>query len=1036
MTKKLLFSCVCFLLLAVTAKAATVSITGQAGWFESACVTWQKTAGLAYNVYVSPANADSWTRLDAELVREYPTYGRADALGLKAGAYQLKVVPVSGGSEVAADAAISDAVEVKAHDRSGFAHVGMTGGIGAYKNDGTLKQGAKVLYVWADNAKTVTHDVITSSKGTVTTGIGLQDIIYLYQKGYDATPLAIRIIGTIKADDMDRLDSSAEGLQVKGKGAYSEMPITIEGVGNDAAIWGFGILVHGCKGTEFRNFAVMLCMDDALSLDTDNSNVWIHNMDFFYGNTGSDADQAKGDGTVDIKKRSKNITVAYNHFFDCGKSSLGGMKSETTDYWMTYHHNWFDHSDSRHPRIRTAFYHVYNNYFDGVSKYGVGVTMGGSAFVEANYFRNTKYPMLSSKQGTDAEGDGTFSGEDGGVIKAYNNKIDNPRKLQYWSSAVQATGGWDAVLAATRDATVTATAYTGGTAYNSAADLAARTTYIENKMDAPEQVKDIVKSQFGAGRMQHGDFSWTFNNSLQDANYGVISELKAALQSYKSTLVGFFGQTISNGGAATTTDGGDGKGISDDVNDAYVPEWGSSGGSGTITAGEYVIGSSKEFFWFNEANQAAYNAYIADGTFATDGEFQPRRVVAKSDNTSCSDYIGAIRLDQDEQLTIHYADGIGAAYFYVSSTGSQSWKLETSDDGTTWTTTGTITGNSGAHPACNILPQKPVKYVRITNTNGGTRDLQGVKVAKPGEDGNPDADPADDDDETLSSDASADFLLNGDDIAMSAGTYTVNVAYDTDDQAGYTVTLIPAEGATVAAVTGATVSGTAYVIAAPAAGQTATATFRILAENQANTRTYTISIVKTADPTTMPATEGEFTYFPEKNAAGVNSFYTISGNVGDPKKYGSTTYVHNGETMQCTYSLKLESTTTVTFTPVKDGFLLIGMASTYDATNLKLNGTTLTADANHIITASVNAGTKYTITKANSAGIFYIDLDYVTFGDVDGNGKVEKADLQALVSYVVSGQSSATFQLKAADINKDNKVDIGDIAALVRLLIQ
>lgn len=106
-----------------------------------------------------------------------------------------------------------------------------------------------------------------------------------------------------------------------------------------------------------------------------------------------------------------NITVSYNHFYDCGKTSLGGMKSETTDCWMTYHHNWFDHSDSRHPRIRTAFYHVYNNYFDGVSKYGVGVTTGGSSFVEANYFRNCKYPMLISKQGTDAEGDGTFSGE-------------------------------------------------------------------------------------------------------------------------------------------------------------------------------------------------------------------------------------------------------------------------------------------------------------------------------------------------------------------------------------------------------------------------------------------------------------------------------------------------------------------------------------------------------------------------------------------------------------------------------------------------
>ena len=297
------------ILFAVSANA-NVTINETAGWFESAYVTWQKTAGMAYNVYVSQASSNGWTKLDNELVREYPSYGRADALGLKAGSYQFKVVPVSNGAEVAADATITDAVEVKAHDRSGFAHVGIIDGIGAYKNDGTLKDNAKVLYVWADNAKTITMDVQTNNKGGVTTGTGLQDIVTLYQKGYETTPLAIRIIGTIKAADMDRFDSSEEGLQVKGKNAYSNMPITFEGVGFDAAISGFGILCRNAANVEFRNFAIMLCKDDCLSLDTENANVWVHNMDFFYGNTGGDADQAKGDGTVDIKGKSKNITVS------------------------------------------------------------------------------------------------------------------------------------------------------------------------------------------------------------------------------------------------------------------------------------------------------------------------------------------------------------------------------------------------------------------------------------------------------------------------------------------------------------------------------------------------------------------------------------------------------------------------------------------------------------------------------------------------------------------------------------------------------
>ena len=722
------------ILFAVSAKAA-VTINEAAGWFESAYVTWQKTAGMSYHVYVSPAATDTWTKLDDELVREYPTYGRADALGLKAGSYQLKVVPVSNGAEVTADAAVTDALTVMAHDRSGFAHVGVSDGIGAYKNDGTLKDNAKVLYVWANNAKTITFDVAKDNKGGVTTGTGLQDIITLYQKGYETTPLAIRIIGTIKAADMDRFDSSEEGLQVKGKNNYSNMPITFEGVGFDAAISGFGILCRNCVNVEFRNFAIMLCMDDCLSLDSYNANIWIHNMDFFYGNTGGDADQAKGDGTVDIKGKSKNITVSYNHFIDCGKTSLGGMKSEDTSCWMTYHHNWFDHSDSRHPRIRTAFYHVYNNYFDGVSKYGVGVTTGGSSFVEANYFRNCKYPMLISKQGTDAEGDGTFSGEDGGVIKAFNNKIDNPRKVQYYTEG-QADGAWDAVKVDDRTASVAATAFSGGTAYNNEADLKARTTYVENKMNNPEDVKAIVKGQYGAGRLQHGDFKWSFNNSLQDENYGVISELKSALQNYKSTLVGFFdGTTISNGGATETVDGGDGKGISEEENDSYVPTWaggsGGGGGGSTTTDGQYVIGTSSDYFWFNADNEAQYNAYVAAGTFTTTGTANPTYEVKKSDGTSCSDYVGSIRLAPNQYFLVYHADGICTANFYVSGNGSQKWKLETSVDGSAWTTIGSVEGKAATHPACNITTTGDNKYVRITNTASGNRDLQGIKIATP-----------------------------------------------------------------------------------------------------------------------------------------------------------------------------------------------------------------------------------------------------------------------------------------------------------------
>ena len=281
---------------------------------------------------------------------------------------------------------------VMAYDRSGFAHHNNSG-VGAYNDDGTLKQNACVIYVTAQTAKTIRMDVAKNNKGETTTYTGLQNIIYGYQKGYETRPLNVRIIGTIRDTDMDEL-MSGEGLQVKGKNNTIPLNITIEGIGEDAAIWGFGMLLRNAVSVELRNFAVMLCLDDCISLDTDNKYCWVHHLDLFYGKTGGDADQAKGDGTIDIKGDSQYITIAYNHFVDAGKSSLCGMKSESGPNYIDYHHNWFDHSDSRHPRVRTMTVHVWNNYYDGCAKYGVGATMGSSVFVENNYFRATKNPML------------------------------------------------------------------------------------------------------------------------------------------------------------------------------------------------------------------------------------------------------------------------------------------------------------------------------------------------------------------------------------------------------------------------------------------------------------------------------------------------------------------------------------------------------------------------------------------------------------------------------------------------------------------
>ena len=157
--------------------------------------------------------------------------------------------------------------------------------------------------------------------------------------------LDFRIVGEIKRDDLDDYLSKEEGIQIKGAKAYQNMNITIEGVGEDATFNGFGFLIRNCGNVEMRNFGIVNFMDDGISIDTNNCNLWIHNVDFFYGSPGGDSDQAKGDGSLDIKKHSRYITASYNHFWDSGKCNLQGMKSEATEDYITYHHNWYDHSD-------------------------------------------------------------------------------------------------------------------------------------------------------------------------------------------------------------------------------------------------------------------------------------------------------------------------------------------------------------------------------------------------------------------------------------------------------------------------------------------------------------------------------------------------------------------------------------------------------------------------------------------------------------------------------------------------------------------
>ena len=519
-----------------------VTLTGYS--FETIYCEWTHLDGAdSYNVYCDGR------KVDTELIRNYGTYYRCDILGLKAGEYTVDIYAVDNGEEVESSKTTFKKTTIN-HIREGFAFVNGTSS-GAYNDDGTLRSDARVLYVTNTNKDTITMNVTISKYGPEPV-TGIQNILTALKKGYETKPVCIRFIGNITdptvLDKGDLLIDCGEGKFTGG--------ITVEGVGNDATFNGFGLRLKGATNVEVRNLAFMNCNSnegDNVGLQQDNDHIWVHNCDFFYGDAGSDADQAKGDGALDTKK-STYVTHSFNRFWDCGKVSLQGNGGDTSRF-ITYHHNWYDHSDSRMPRVREAdTIHVYNNFYDGISKYAIGATTGSSIFAENNYFLNVNYAMLISMQGSDIAGDGegTFSSEDGGIIKAFGNVFAGTGHavVTYQQNSTQ----FDCYLASSRDEKVPSSVVTlkGGNSYSNF-DTDSSIMY-EYSVQTAEQAMETVKAF--AGRVQGGDFEWTFTDA-DNMSYDVNQALKAALKAYKGSLVSTnVGNSAIEGGNGGSNNGG------------------------------------------------------------------------------------------------------------------------------------------------------------------------------------------------------------------------------------------------------------------------------------------------------------------------------------------------------------------------------------------------------------------------------------------------------------------------------------------------
>ena len=439
----------------MTYAASATSFTTYGGWNEMmyATIKGVKDADVTAVSYSGPVSG-SLTGEDFEyLVRDTSEGVRVDVMGLKPGTYTLTVTTKSG-------TYTQSGIEVNEQDRSGYAHYNYTDGVGAYNDDGTLKDNAIVLYVTEENKNTVTlsYDGITvSGIGNILNSAGakprtdvknpdkvLSTVINTNQEiikklAENNIPLVVRIVGKVSnitditdpgskqtIEGLTAYDSYDCGGTVGDSGSLARMKsgkdITIEGVGDDANVdgWGFHFICESGapelgKSFEVRNIAFTNVPEDSVGMEgvqTGNEitasveRCWIHNNNFKGANfsLAAESDKKEGDGSVDFK-RGQYLTVSYNYFEGAHKTNLVGSSDSSLQFHLTYHHNFWYMCKARGPLTRQANVHMYNNLIMGQTDYAMNTRADAYIFAESNMFYAAKNPMRV----------------DGGAIKSYNN---------------------------------------------------------------------------------------------------------------------------------------------------------------------------------------------------------------------------------------------------------------------------------------------------------------------------------------------------------------------------------------------------------------------------------------------------------------------------------------------------------------------------------------------------------------------------------------------------------------------------------------
>ncbi|MEV5885321.1 pectate lyase [Streptomyces sp. NPDC052020] len=239
-----------------------------------------------------------------------------------------------------------------------------------------------------------------------------------------STPITIEVEGTINHGNTSKVSggscSTADGV-IELKQISN---VTIVGVGSGAVFDQLGIHIRDARNIIIQNVTVRNVKKsgsptsnggDAIGMESNVRNVWVDHVTL----EASGGESEGFDGLFDMKDNTQYVTLSYSVLRNSGRGGLiGSSESDTSNGYVTFHHNLYENIDSRAPLLRGGIAHMYNNHYVSLNESGINSRAGARAKVDNNYFEDSKDVL------------GTFYTDAAGYWQVSGNIFDNVT----WSS--------------------------------------------------------------------------------------------------------------------------------------------------------------------------------------------------------------------------------------------------------------------------------------------------------------------------------------------------------------------------------------------------------------------------------------------------------------------------------------------------------------------------------------------------------------------------------------------------------------------------